>query len=78
MLATGYRYAYPFLPDYHDTSFENTVNRSLHKFVDEQPIVTNGRFARSLYLDTFYIDQPTIAFQGCEYRYPRSQLTVSE
>jgi hypothetical protein len=54
------------------------VNRSLHRFVDEQPIVTNGRFARSLYLDTFYVDQPTIAFQGCELKFREDSLTLSE
>ncbi|WWC92596.1 uncharacterized protein L201_007555 [Kwoniella dendrophila CBS 6074] len=30
----------------------------------EQPIVTDGTHVRSLYLDVFYIDQPTLAFQG--------------
>lgn len=60
IFGTGYRYAFPYLPQYHNSS----VRGADIPDVVEQPIVTDGGFVRSLFLDTFYIDQPTIAFQG--------------
>ncbi|WWD04372.1 hypothetical protein V865_002441 [Kwoniella europaea PYCC6329] len=60
IFGTGFRYAFPFLPQYHNSSASGNVPVDS----DEQPIVTDGSHVRSLYLDTFYINQPTLAFQG--------------
>ncbi|WRT69902.1 uncharacterized protein IL334_006893 [Kwoniella shivajii] len=60
IFGTGFRYAFPFLPQYHNSS----VSGNEPADSEEQPIVTDGSHVRSLYLDTFYIDQPTLAFQG--------------
>ncbi|WVQ95865.1 hypothetical protein IAU59_002964 [Kwoniella sp. CBS 9459] len=64
IFGTGFRYAFPFLPQYHNTSAASSGNHPIETESGEQPIVTDGTHLRSLYLDTFYIDQPTIAFQG--------------
>ncbi|OCF42673.1 hypothetical protein I317_03532 [Kwoniella heveanensis CBS 569] len=64
IFGTGFRYAFPFLPQYHNTSGAAAGNHPIDSESGEQPIVTDGTHLRSLYLDTFYIDQPTIAFQG--------------
>nr|XP_019043773.1 hypothetical protein I302_08354 [Kwoniella bestiolae CBS 10118]OCF22703.1 hypothetical protein I302_08354 [Kwoniella bestiolae CBS 10118] len=60
IFGTGFRYAFPFLPQYHNS----TVSGNETVDSEEQPIITDGSHVRSLYLDTFYIDQPTLAFQG--------------
>jgi len=59
IFGTGYRYTFPFLPQYHNSSvgLNDTVPLGT-----TQPIVTDGTYLRSLYLDTFYIDDPTLAF----------------
>ncbi|WVF68325.1 hypothetical protein IAT40_003090 [Kwoniella sp. CBS 6097] len=78
ILATGYRYSFPFLSQYHNlTSFaskwslsfkvRNSVQQENTAEIRndcESPLITDGTHIQSLYLDTFYIDQPTIAFQG--------------
>jgi len=61
IFATGYRYTYPFLPQFHNSKlgYNDHVPRddkSIH------PIVTDGTHLRSLYLDAFYILDPTLAF----------------
>jgi hypothetical protein len=57
--ATGYRYTYPFLNQYHDSSLgPNDTAPAGHP----QPLVTDGTHVRSLYLDLFYIEEPTIGF----------------
>ena len=62
LFATGFRYTYPFLPDYHNPS----LGRQGEAPADaQQPIVTDGSHIRSLHLDTFYIDNPTLAFVNC-------------
>nr|XP_019009539.1 uncharacterized protein I206_06188 [Kwoniella pini CBS 10737]OCF48320.1 hypothetical protein I206_06188 [Kwoniella pini CBS 10737] len=60
IFGTGFRYSFPFLPQYHNSSILGNETAES----EEQPIVTDGSHVRSLYLDTFYIDQPTLAFQG--------------
>ncbi|WWC66071.1 uncharacterized protein I303_108693 [Kwoniella dejecticola CBS 10117] len=60
IFGTGFRYSFPFLPQYHNSSVKGNAPVDS----EEQPIVTDGSHVRSLYLDTFYIDQPTLAFQG--------------
>lgn len=59
IFGTGYRYTFPFLPQYHNSSIglNDTVPHGT-----PQPIITDGGHLRSLYLDTFYIDDPTLGF----------------
>lgn len=52
VLATGYTRTFPFLPDVHQDRGD---------FV-RHPIVTDGTHVQNLYLDTFYIPDPTLAF----------------
>ncbi|KAF9442644.1 FAD/NAD(P)-binding domain-containing protein [Macrolepiota fuliginosa MF-IS2] len=59
LFATGYRYTYPFLPDYHNPTLGRTGEAPAGA---PQPIITDGSHVRSLYLDLFYIDNPTLAF----------------
>ncbi|KAF6752068.1 hypothetical protein DFP72DRAFT_905992 [Ephemerocybe angulata] len=46
IFGTGYRYTYPFLP----------------QKASVQPLITDGSHIRSLYLDAFYIPDPTLLF----------------
>ncbi|KAH8813506.1 FAD/NAD(P)-binding domain-containing protein [Flagelloscypha sp. PMI_526] len=58
IMGTGYRYGFPFLSQYHNSS---VVGDDIPD-VPEQPLVTDGTHVRSLFYDVFYIDQPTIGF----------------
>ncbi|KXN92683.1 Thiol-specific monooxygenase [Leucoagaricus sp. SymC.cos] len=60
LFSTGYLYTYPFLPEYHDPSLGRTGEAPEDAPV--KPIITDGSHIRSLHLDTFYIDNPTLAF----------------
>ncbi|KAJ7916152.1 hypothetical protein B0H13DRAFT_2450673 [Mycena leptocephala] len=51
IFATGFRYSFPFLPQFHASS-----SSSAH------PIVTDGTHLRSLHEDFVYIEEPTIGF----------------
>ncbi|KAJ6457517.1 hypothetical protein DFH09DRAFT_1349621 [Mycena vulgaris] len=51
IFATGFRYSFPFLPQFHNSS-----SSSRH------PIVTDGTHLRSLHNDFLYIEEPTIGF----------------
>jgi hypothetical protein len=59
ILATGFRYSYPFLPQYHNSSLGINDTAPPGSI---QPIVTDGTHLRSLYLDAFYIPDPTLTF----------------
>ncbi|KAJ3773442.1 FAD/NAD(P)-binding domain-containing protein [Lentinula raphanica] len=61
IFATGFRYAFPFLPQYHNASLRpnETIPISDRR---PQPLVTDGTHIRSLHLDLFYIEEPTIGF----------------
>ncbi|KAJ3574592.1 hypothetical protein NP233_g1659 [Leucocoprinus birnbaumii] len=59
IFSTGFLYTYPFLPEYHDPSLGRTGEVPENAL---QPLVTDGSHVRSLHLDTFYIDNPTLAF----------------
>ncbi|KIM37614.1 hypothetical protein M413DRAFT_421803 [Hebeloma cylindrosporum] len=59
IFATGYRYTYPFLPQYHNASLGLNDTGPAEGI---QPIVTDGTHLRSLYLDAFYIPDPTLTF----------------
>lgn len=64
LFATGYRYTFPFLPEYHDPS----LGRDGEVPEDHlQPIISDGSHVRSLHLDVFYIDNPTLAFTNGTY-----------
>jgi len=59
IFATGFRYSFPFMPLYHNSSIginESATGGAL------QPLVTDGTHIRSLHLDLFYIEEPTIGF----------------
>lgn len=59
IFATGFRYSYPFLPEYHNPKLglnDTAPTTGL------QPIVTDGTHLRALYLDSFYIPDPTLTF----------------
>lgn len=60
IVATGYVTSFPFLQKYHnDTIIPNNENPKLDTKV--APIVLgDGKQIRSLYLGTFYIDDPTL------------------
>ncbi|KAF5346471.1 hypothetical protein D9756_010063 [Leucocoprinus leucothites] len=60
LFATGFRYSYPFLPEYHNPALGRTDEAPPDAGV--KPIITDGSHLRSLHLDTFYIDNPTLAF----------------
>ncbi|KAF8953876.1 hypothetical protein BDZ97DRAFT_572300 [Flammula alnicola] len=59
LFATGFRYTYPFLPQYHNSSLGANDTAPADGI---QPIVTDGTHLRSLYLDAFYIPDPTLTF----------------
>ncbi|KAJ7724717.1 FAD/NAD(P)-binding domain-containing protein [Mycena maculata] len=52
VFATGFRYSFPFLPQFHNSS----ASASRH------PIITDGTHLRSLYEDFLSINEPTIGF----------------
>ena len=59
IFATGFRYSYPFLPQFHNPKLgvnDTAPADGVH------PIVTDGTHLRSLYLDAFYIPDATLAF----------------
>ncbi|KAF5371155.1 hypothetical protein D9758_004079 [Tetrapyrgos nigripes] len=58
ILCTGFRYTYPFLPQYLNPSLRDNETASK----GPQPLVTDGSHVRSLHLDLFYIEEPTLAF----------------
>lgn len=62
IFATGFRYTYPFLPQYHNSKLG--VNDTAPAD-GVQPVVTDGTHLRSLYLDAFYIPDPTLTFINC-------------
>ncbi|KIY64798.1 FAD/NAD(P)-binding domain-containing protein [Cylindrobasidium torrendii FP15055 ss-10] len=70
VLATGFRYTYPYLPQYHQSD----------KLLNNHPLVTDGTHVQSLFLDLFYIEEPTIGFINVNERIPtfsHSSLTAS-
>ncbi|KAF5309802.1 hypothetical protein D9611_013586 [Ephemerocybe angulata] len=61
IFGTGYRYTYPFLPQYHNPSLGTNGTLPREEGVT-QPLITDGSHIRSLYLDAFYIPDPTLLF----------------
>ncbi|KAJ7163861.1 hypothetical protein C8R43DRAFT_988994 [Mycena crocata] len=59
IFSTGYRYTYPFLPQYHNSSIGSNEEGPVDR---PQPLVTDGSHFRSLYRDFIYIEEPTLGF----------------
>jgi len=59
IFGTGFRYSFPFLPQYHNSScgVNDTAPPGL-----PQPLVTDGTHIRSLHAEVFYIEEPTLCF----------------
>lgn len=62
VLGTGFRYTYPFLPQYHQRKDTEVASK---------PLVTDGTHVRFLYLDLFYIEEPTLGFMNGQFRCSR-------
>jgi len=77
IFATGYRYTYPFLPQFHDSKlgYNDHVPRD---DMSVQPIVTDGTHLRSLYLDAFYIPDPTLTFINGKYSFQLTFVLANE
>lgn len=57
IICTGYQFAVPFLPSYHD-------DRLSPEEANETILITDGTQAHNLHKDIFYIPDPTLAFVG--------------
>ncbi|CAG9947976.1 unnamed protein product [Clonostachys rosea f. rosea IK726] len=61
ILATGYLFSFPFLPQFHSDETPAAA-------VDSATLVgTEGDMVHNLYKDMFYIDDPTLVFVGLPY-----------
>ncbi|KAF9233778.1 hypothetical protein BU15DRAFT_53455, partial [Melanogaster broomeanus] len=62
ILATGFRYSFPFLPQYYDSALYMPHEGSV---ATVSPFLAfDGSHLRGLHLDLFYIRDPTLAFLG--------------
>ncbi|KAF9240428.1 hypothetical protein BU15DRAFT_74021 [Melanogaster broomeanus] len=62
ILATGFRYSFPFLPQYYDDTLYTPHEGSV---ATVSPFLAlDGSHLRDLHLDLFYIRDPTLAFLG--------------
>ncbi|KAF9240430.1 hypothetical protein BU15DRAFT_45877 [Melanogaster broomeanus] len=62
ILATGFRYSFPFLPQYYDSALYMPHEDSV---ATVSPFLAlDGSHLRDLHLDLFYIRDPTLAFHG--------------
>ncbi|EIW77431.1 FAD/NAD(P)-binding domain-containing protein [Coniophora puteana RWD-64-598 SS2] len=66
IFATGYRYSYPFLPQYYNESVYVPREGASDKAVPF--IALSGEYLRDLHLDLFYIRDPTLAFLSITFR----------
>ncbi|KAF8556446.1 FAD/NAD(P)-binding domain-containing protein [Imleria badia] len=62
ILATGYRYSFPFFPQYYDGATYEPHAGSATTVTAFLPM--DGSHIRDLYLDQFYLRDPTLAFLG--------------
>lgn len=62
ILATGFRYSFPFLPQYYDGA-THVPHEGCAKTVPHF-LPSDGSHVRDLHLDLFYIQDPTLAFIG--------------
>jgi len=63
ILATGFRSSYPFLPQYYDGATREPPAGSATTVSPFLPL--DGSHIRDLYLDQFYLRDPTLVFIGC-------------
>ncbi|KAG8215014.1 hypothetical protein J3R82DRAFT_8420 [Butyriboletus roseoflavus] len=68
IFATGYRYSFPFLSQYYDGSTYVPHEGSTLTLSSFLPL--DGSHIRDLYLDLFYIRDPTLAFIGVTLQTP--------
>jgi len=54
IFATGYRYSFPFLPEFHGSVDDN----------NPKPLITDGSHIRGLYHDIFSIEEPTLGLMN--------------
>lgn len=66
IFATGYRYTFPFLPQYHNATLGPKDEAPRGRKDALEPIVTDGTHLRGLHLDLFYIPDPTLVFLNSE------------
>ena len=62
ILATGFRYSFPFLPQYYDGA--KYVPRASSAATVSPFLPLDGSHIRDLYLDQFYLRDPTLVFLG--------------
>jgi hypothetical protein len=63
LFGTGYHFTFPFLPHHHNATLGTQYTDPLPEGSDSvEPIVTDGTHLRALYLDAFYIPDPTLLF----------------
>lgn len=65
ILSTGFRCSFPFLPQYYDGATYVPHEGSAKTASPFIPL--DGSHIRDLYLDMFYIQDPTLAFIGSLY-----------
>ncbi|KAH7921864.1 FAD/NAD(P)-binding domain-containing protein [Leucogyrophana mollusca] len=65
IFATGFRYSFPFLPHYYDGAAYTPHEGSSRRATPFLP--TDGSHIRDLYLDLFYIRDPTLALLGVNF-----------
>ena len=73
ILCTGYMISYPFLPQYHSVELQPSVpslpsSLSEYAALEQNALTTrDGTMVHNLYLDTFFIPNPSLAFVGTPY-----------
>ncbi|EGO03160.1 hypothetical protein SERLA73DRAFT_174607 [Serpula lacrymans var. lacrymans S7.3] len=65
IFGTGFRYSFPFLPQYYEDASYVPHEGSSTKVVPF--LASNGTHIRDLHLDLFYIRDPTLAFLGMNF-----------
>ena len=67
ILATGFRFSFPFLPQYYDDA-KHVPHAGCSATVSPF-LPLDGSHIRDLYLDQFYLRDPTLAFLGGSWRF---------
>ena len=67
ILATGFRYSFSFLPQYYDGA--DYVPHAGSATTVSPFLPSDGSHIRDLYLDQFYLRDPTLAFLGGSWRF---------
>ena len=75
IFATGFRCSFPFLPQYYDGA---TYEPHAGSATTVSPLLPlDGSHIRDLYLDQFYLRDPTLAFIGCAWLFLSVVLHLS-